>query len=88
MKKTPSRPRDPAWRTRRALGHKITADRTRYSRKTKHRKSLRHEDRGGFFVGGGVRPIQRGTAKPRNAVFSWNETRVDCFGRNPACGLR
>ena len=52
MKKTPSRPRDPAWRVRRALGHKVTADRTRYIRKAKHRKSPRHDDRGGFFVGG------------------------------------
>lgn len=53
MKHTPTRLvklRDPSWRVRRALGHKVVEDKTRYSRKAKHRKDLRKD--GGFFMPG------------------------------------
>ena len=53
MKHTPTRLvklRDPSWRARRALGHKVVEDKTRYSRKAKHRKDLRKD--GGFFMPG------------------------------------
>lgn len=33
--------RDDYWRVRRALGHKVVRDRTKYTRKVKHRKLKR-----------------------------------------------
>lgn len=46
-KKTPAKRRDPSWRFRHALGHKVEPDRTKYSRKSKHRQSPRNPT-GGF----------------------------------------
>ena len=60
MKHIPARlvkPRDPSWRVRRELGHKVVEDKTRYSRKTKHRKNLRKD--GGFFMPGGGHLLHR-----------------------------
>lgn len=38
MKRTRQvKPRDPSWRVRRALGHKIVRDKTKYRRKEKHK---------------------------------------------------
>ena len=39
--------RDPSWRWRRALGHKIVRDKTRYTRKSKHKA---RRNAGSFFV--------------------------------------
>lgn len=90
MKKTPARPRDPAWRLRRALGHKVTADRTRYIRKTKHRKNPRHDDRGGFFVGGrtGVRVASEFFYSATGIALFW--VHANCAPDQPrhSCRLR
>mgnify|MGYP003677697982 CR=1 FL=1 len=37
MKKTTAIPRDPYWRVRRALGHKVVKLTTHYTRKVKHK---------------------------------------------------
>jgi len=42
--------RDPAWRWRRALGHKIVKNKKTYSRKSKHQKP--RQVRGSFLFGG------------------------------------
>lgn len=51
-KKTPAKRRDPSWRFRHALGHKVEPDRTKYSRKPKHKQSPRNPT-GGFDFGAG-----------------------------------
>lgn len=56
MRKRQTRPgppkhRDPNWRLLRAKGHGTEPDRTKYSRKAKHRKDPRQDDRGSFLLG-------------------------------------
>ena len=41
MKKTTAIPRDPFWRVRRGLGHKVVKLTTRYTRKVKHKARAR-----------------------------------------------
>jgi hypothetical protein len=42
--------RDPTWRVRRSLGHKVVRDRTKYRRKAKHKKKPPSKNSGASFL--------------------------------------
>jgi hypothetical protein len=65
--------RDPSWRYRHALGHKVEPDRTKYTRKTKHKQSPRNPTGGFDFPGwirdekgpaAGARPLRKSLSAP------------------------